>query len=383
MIDRLIKPQLLKAAKSALLIGPRQTGKSTLLGQLKPDLTINLADENEFLRYSVEANLLSEQIQSNAYKLVLIDEIQRIPSLMNTIQFLLDDAKVRKKPLRFLLSGSSARKLKRGHANLLPGRVFSYQLSGVCAAEVSYSLDINRCMKFGFLPEPFLEKSEFDAQKLLESYGATYLKEEIRSEALSRNLQGFARFLMATASVAGQVVDMSKMASKSKVSRSSAARFFEILEDTLIAQRIATYEGAEGADIIKHPKLYYFDVGVLNGLLNNFECSGDRKGLLFEHVVYNQLRNSFMARDFSVQIEYFRTRHGLEIDFIVKVKNKTWAIEVKSGHVTDSDLRALKEFKQYKSSVDHFAVVSINEKKRMKNGILICDLPTLLNEMGL
>ncbi len=383
MISRIIDNKIRHSAKSTLLLGPRQTGKSTLLGQLEPDLIINLANEADFLRYSVETNLLTEQIQSNKYELVFVDEIQRIPSLLNTIQFLLDKAKQKKKELRFLLSGSSARKLKKGHANLLPGRVFTYQLSGICAAEVAYEIDITRAMRFGFLPEPFFEKSNPDTQKLLESYGATYLKEEIQAEAISRNLQGFARFLMTAAGVSGQVVDISKLASKSKVSRSSAARFFEILEDTLIAHRIPTYEGAEDADIIKHPKFYFFDVGVLNGLLNNFECSNDRKGLLFEHVVYNQIRNSLIAHDFPIKIEYFRTRHGLEIDFIVQIKNKVWAIEAKSGHITDNDIRSFSEFKSYSSPVDYYAAVGIDEKKRTKGGVLICDLPTLLKEMGL
>lgn len=367
--------------KSILLLGPRQVGKSTLMKTLKPDLTINLAKENEFLRYSANVDLFTDQIEGSEVKLVFIDEIQRIPGLLNSIQAMIDEAQGNRE-LRFLISGSSARKLRRGEANLLPGRVLSYELAGLCARELGYKVDTAKALKYGFLPEPLLETSARQAEKTLQSYSAIYLKEEIQAEALLRNIQGFARFLMLLAGASGQVLDFSKLSTRAKVSRTTSLRFVEILEDTLIAQRIHSFDGAPSADTIKHPKLYFFDGGVLNGLLGNFTTSDDRKGNLFEHLVYSQIRNSAMAHDTPISIQYFRTRHGLEVDFVVQLRNETWAIEVKSGEATEQDLKGLKAFYEYFPKTQHRVLVTPRDRKRTKDGILICDWITLLKEMG-
>ncbi len=380
MIDRILLGKIKKSKKSILILGPRQVGKSTLVKSLKPDLIINLARENEYLKYTSDPNLFIEQIETNKYETIFIDEIQRIPSLLNSIQALIDDKGNRQ--LQFLITGSSARKLKRGQANLLPGRILAYQMSGLCAQELNYKLDFNRCLKYGFLPEPFHLKNNEEVEKLLETYSATYLKEEIQAEALSRNIQGFARFLVNIANRAGQILDFSKLATKAKVSRTSCVRFIEILEDTLIAERIHSYQDIETADTVKHPKIYFFDTGVLNGLVNDFSISEKRKGFLFENLIYTQLKNSALANDIPIKIEYFRTRHGIEVDFIIKIKNKTWAIEAKSGEFNAQDLNGLKALQQYSSEIDYYVLVTPNEKKRIKEGILICDWISLLKEMG-
>lgn len=382
MIKRLIQEKIHKSKKSVLLLGPRQTGKSTLLQNLNPDLIINLARENEYLRYSAQPDLFSDQIEGGTAKTILVDEVQRIPSLLNTIQALLDENKG-SRAFKFYLSGSSARKLRRGQANLLPGRIFSYQLSGLCAKEVNYDINTDRALKYGFLPEPFLERDSETCEKLLESYSAIYLKEEIQAEALTRNIQGFSRYLLNLAARSGQVLDYSKLASQSKVSRTSCIRFTEILEDTLVAHRVECFADVKNADVIKHPKIYFFDPGVLNGLLGNFQASPERRGFLFEHLVYAQIRNSAIAADKSAEIYYFRTRHGLEVDFLVRVHGRLWAIEVKAGEINSQDLSGLKALRDYNPPVDHYLIVGPKEKKRIKDGILICDWLTLLQEMGL
>lgn len=382
MIDRFIGKKIINSKKSILLLGPRQVGKSTLMRSLQPDLTINLSKENEFLRYSSSPDLFIDQIEGSDVKLVFIDEIQRIPTLLNSVQALIDESK-NNRDLRFLISGSSARKLRRGQANLLPGRVLSYELSGLCACELGYEVDTMKALKHGFLPEPFLENSAKQAEKILQSYTAIYLKEEIQAEALSRNIQGFSRFLVHLAELSGQILDYSKLSTKAKVSRTSCIRFTEILEDTLVAHRVYSFDGGKKIDTVKHPKLYFFDVGVLNGLLNNFNVSEDRKGNLFEHLIYSQIRNSALAKDIPIQFQYFRTRHGLEVDFIININNETWAIEVKSGEASNQDLKGLKAFKEYFPKTQHLALVTPQEKKRRKDGVLICDWITLLEEMGL
>jgi predicted AAA+ superfamily ATPase len=381
MIGRLLLKQISHDKKSLLLLGPRQVGKSTLLHSLKPDLVVDLSSEEEFFHHSSDPSYLSSLIQNN--KLILIDEIQRVPSLLNAIQYEIDKAKRESRSCRFLISGSSARKLKRGQANLLPGRLFSYELSGLCAKELQYKVDINKAMCLGFLPEPYLETNIKSAQKMLTSYSAIYLKEEIQAESLTRNIQGFARFLNIIAQRASEIIDFSKLATKSKVSRTTTVRFVELLEDTLVAQRVYSFEEAPEADVVKHPKIYFFDVGVLNGLLQNFIASPDRIGALFEHLVYNQVRNSVLAHDIKAEIFYFRTRHGVEVDFIVKLNKKVWAIEVKAGKVDSGDLSALKIFREYFPDVHKCVVVSPSEKKRSLEDILVCALPDLLLEMGL
>jgi predicted AAA+ superfamily ATPase len=218
---------------------------------------------------------------------------------------------------------------------------------------------------------------------LLRTYSATYLKEEILAETLVRNVEGFARFLNAAASMSGKICDFSKISAKAKVSRTGTVRFVEILEDTLIAERVDVFAEAEDADTIRHPKLYFFDTGVLNGLLGNFQPSLDRVGSLYEHFVYNQLRSSAFALDEPLGVHYFRTRHGLEVDFIVKLRHQIWAIEVKAGQIKGGDLDSLRAFRTYYPQVHRCVAVGMAEMRRNVDNILICDWTELLKEMGL
>ncbi len=381
MITRTLSELIRDSKKSILLLGPRQVGKSTLLKGLKPDLVIDLSYESQFFKFASDPEYFESVVRASNAKLILVDEVQRIPSILNSVQGIIDETKGTGKTKKFLLSGSSARKLRRGQANLLPGRIFSFYLSGISAKEVNYKLDTEHATRFGFLPEAYLERN--NNEQILLNYSSLYLKEEIQAEALLRNVHGFARFLNVIAETSGQILDFSKLSTKAKVSRTSSIRFVEILEDTLIAQRIPVFSGATSADTIKHPKIYFFDVGVLNGLLGNFTVSKDRLGNLFEHVVYNQIRNSAFNGNVPFEISYFRTRNGLEVDFIVKIKNKVWAIEVKSGEISDSDTESLLAFRKYFPKVSGLLAVSPREKKRKKREVLICGLNEMLLELGL
>lgn len=380
IIARLLAEAIRKSKKSILLLGPRQTGKSTLIQSLDPDLILNLANEREFLRHSSDVGYLESLIRGKKPKTVFIDEIQRIPTMLNTLQDIIDNWNMAPK---FYLSGSSARKLRRGQANLLPGRLFTYEMAGFCAKEFEYKLNLKKSLQYGFLPENYLNTDAAEIEKNLDMYSASYLAEEIKAEAATRNIQGFARFLNECAARASQVLDYSKIASQAKVSRTSSLRFYEILEDTLIAHRIQSYE-IEGVDTIKHPKLYFFDVGVLNGILNNFSTSSDRIGVLFEHLVYNQIRNSALASDKKIKIQFFRTRHGLEVDFVLFIGNKKIAIEVKAGQVGQSDCQSLLALQEYDSSIDDLFIVGLkeNDKRRIKN-VTICDVGSFIKAIGL
>jgi predicted AAA+ superfamily ATPase len=262
-------------------------------------------------------------------------------------------------------------------------------MGGLASSELSYKLDCRKALSVGTLPEAYLSKATPEVETLLRDYAATYLTEEIQSEALTRNLAGFSRYLLALAEHAGNILDLSKSAAKAKVSRTSAVRFIEILEDTLIAERIPSYPDAGEADVIRHPKLYFFDPGVLNGLLENFTVSADRIGRLMEHLVFNQLQNSLSAGDRRGTMHYFRTRNDVEVDFVVTLDNgDIWAIDVKSGAVAEEDIKPLLIFRDYLNPEQrrrlHLAAVSTREsQKRSKNGCMILGLNELMREMGI
>ena len=343
MITRTLAGVLKKSRKSVLLLGPRQTGKSTLMQSLHPDLSINLAHESTYLDFLRNPLELEQRlsVQRNA-RTVFVDEVQRLPSLLNTIQSLVDS---KKENLRFLLTGSSARKLKRGHANLLPGRVHVYHLAPLSCSELGDSLSTEKALAYGTLPGIWTDPSLSEAKKTLRSYAATYLKEEVQAENLARNLEGFARFLHVAAAASGQFLDLSKLASLAQVPRQSAVRFFEILEDCLIVRRLEPFTSSSVRRLIQHPRFVFFDVGVLNGLLENFSVSADRRGGLFEQLVMTQIINEAAARDIEVRLSTFRTEHGAEVDIIVERENQITAVEIKSATTVDSSAyRGLKQF---------------------------------------
>ena len=328
------------------------------------------------MEHSSQPGLIEELIYEAMPKTVLVDEVQRIPSILNTIQAIIDEKKI-----RFLISGSSARKLKRGQANLLPGRVIAYSMGGLSGLELEGNLDLKKSLVYGFLPEVFLEKDLSLAKDILSTYAGTYLKEEVQAELLVRNIYGFSRFLSAFSECSGQILDLSKVSSKAKVSRTGASRFVEILEETLLVLRCNSFR-IEGVDTVSHPKYYFFDPGVLNGLLNGFSLSKDRLGMLFEHAMISQMQNSASATHTPIELSYFRTRNGLEVDFIFRIDNKLWAVEAKHGDVSASDTKSLDAFRKYCPAVDELVVVIPEGRPRkLKTGVQILPLAGLLEKI--
>lgn len=381
MVTRKIRQKIHKSEKSCLILGPRQVGKSTLVNELKPKLCINLADELQYIDYSTDSGKLEKMIELTSASTIFIDEVQRLPSLLNTVQYLID----KNKKLKFYLTGSSARKLKRGKANLLPGRLFDYKMGPLTATELGVDFDIQKALSVGLLPEIYLNSNRSEAVKLLKSYSATYLKEEIKAEALTRNLESFARFLIESVHSTSQFVDFTKFAKKAKISRHAVPRYFEILEDTMIGYRLyACSEFAEEFSLIKHPRFYFFDCGVYNGLLGNFEPSLDRVGVLSEQLVFNQLLHSAWANDEDIEISTFRQSKGVEIDFIVKHKNILSAIEVKnSDRIQTDDLDGLLFLKKKSTKVKNFYIFHMGTKETKMGAIWCLPLQKGLLELGL
>jgi predicted AAA+ superfamily ATPase len=365
-IDRKITSELGDTKKSILLLGPRQTGKSTLIQSLKPDLTLNLADEEVFVSFLRDPGLLRQRIGS--FKTIFIDEIQRIPSMLNTVQALIDEKKGRK----FYLSGSSARKLKRGKANLLPGRVLTYALGPLAPSELGKEFDLQRALSYGLLPEPALSNQSSQIEKLLKSYSTTYLKEEIQAEALTRNLEGFSRYFEVIASKAGEFLDFSKFASQAGIERTSAKRYFEILTDTLVLEAVQPFTKSAKRRLIQHPKYYFFDVGVLNGALGNFVASADRKGALFENLFLQCVLSELRARDQEARVSIYRTEGGAEVDFIIESKGGVNAVEVKaSKNIDHKDLSGLKSFRDFYGKKCRCIVVYAGEHELDYAGIKV------------
>jgi predicted AAA+ superfamily ATPase len=347
---------------------------------LAPDLLIDLADEREYLRFARNPDEVFQRIEANKPRTVLIDEVQRIPSLLNSIQSIIDT----NKNIRFLLSGSSARKLARGQANLLPGRIIALRMGPLIASEFEYRMNQAQALGTGTLPGIYLEDSETDRLAVLDSYAATYVKEEVQSEALTRNLEGFSRFLFVAAGRATDFLDYTKLANTSSISRQSAIRFFEILEETLIVHRCESFTKSGKRRLIQHPRYFFFDNGVLNGLLGSYQVSEDRVGMLFENLLYTQLLHSANAGGKRLRISTYRTEHGAEVDFICELEGDVWAIEAKgSRNVGKEDLKGFRSFSDFYNKPHRKVVAYTGSVATTIDGVDVLPWQDLLKAMGL
>jgi predicted AAA+ superfamily ATPase len=315
---------------------------------LEPDLEINFAHEPtylDFARNPLELESRLAALPPSGIRTVFIDEIQRLPGVLNTIQAILDGPRHQ---LRFLLTGSSARKLRRGNANLLPGRVHAYRLGPIVSGELGHKLPTSAVLEHGTLPGILSEPNAREREKTLATYAGVYLREEVQAENLSRSLEGFARFLGVIGDWGGRHLDLAKVATAAQVPRQSAGRWFEVLEDTLLVVRADSFAKSATRRLVQHPKFFFFDTGVLNGLLGNFTASSDRVGMLFEHLVFTQIVHSAAAFEDQVRVSTFRTEHGAEVDFIVERGRELIAIETKASRtVGAADLRGLGRFADY------------------------------------
>lgn len=383
MIQRSLQKEIhksLKTKKSILLIGPRQTGKSTLIQYLKPEIEFNLSQQSVFLEFARDPSFLEHALAARLPKggVVFIDEVQRVPSLLNTVQYLIDQ----KKGYQFILTGSSARKLRRGKANLLPGRLHTYELGPITSKEMSYCAKTDFLMSYGALPAIITDTNTRDIKKLLKSYSMTYLHEEIKAEALTKNLEGFTRFLFNVSADSSKYLDLTKISKVAAVPRQTTQRFFEILEDTLLAYRLEAFTKSEKRRLIQHPRFFIFDNGVLNALLNNFNASEDRKGQLFENLFFTQLKTSLGYSDLDYRLSSYRTDAGAEVDIILEIEGRILAIEVKSGAFKNSDLSGLNSFKKFIGKKVESYVVIPNGASKVIEGTHIMPWQHFIESLG-
>lgn len=383
MYDRALRPRLSRTRRGVLLLGPRQVGKSTLLASLKPDVFINLASPAVFREYVSQPERLELELGAAAPRVrtILIDEVQRVPALLDAVQTIIDERPGR---FRFLLSGSSARKLRRGQANLLAGRVHLHYLHPLLQHELGEDFDLQRVLAHGSLPGIYAEPDHDIRAQDLRGYVDAYLREEIQAEALVRNLGGYARLLDLTAAASGTILNLNALSQDAGIGYETARRYIEVLEDTLIVFRIPAWSGSDRASLLGHPKLYIFDTGVRNALLRRplDRCLDDERGLLLEHFIAHELYRRTGTLWPELAVSHYRSRHGVEVDFVMEVGRELWAVEVKSSRrVSRSALRGLRSFAERAGRVHRSIVVFLGPRRQKLENVEILPVTDFLREL--
>lgn len=341
MFKRLLDMSL-PEKQSAFLWGARQTGKSSYLKKyFKEAIYYDLLNTHEIVRLTKSPYLLREEILAlpHTYKTIIIDEIQKVPELLNEVHWLIENNNN-----QFILCGSSARKLKTTATNLLGGRAWVYHFFPLTFKEVP-SFDLLKALQQGLIPNHYLASSEHIANSL-EAYVDVYLTDEIRNEGLVRNLAGFMRFLDVVGMCNGEMINFNNVARDCAIDRSTVQGYYQILVDTLLGYFIYPYHQKVKRDIITSvPKFYLFDVGIANYLAQQTvnALKGSVAGKSFEHFILMELTAYIKLKRKRKAITYWRTKTGLEVDFIVG-KAET-AIEVKiATQVTSGDIKGLMAF---------------------------------------
>ena len=323
MFTRLLKPP----TESIFLFGPRGTGKSTWIRHCFPEVTLyDLLSTTESLRLSRDPGALFHEVHTLASgSWVVIDEIQRVPALLDEVHRLMETT-----GLRFILSGSSARKLRRGGRNLLAGRAVVRNLFPLVSAEISSDIDIRNVLIHGTLP---LAVTGDDPVSYLTTYTETYLQEEVRAEALTRDIGGFSRFLEIAARQNGQVINASNISRDAGVSRSTVQNYFEILIDTLIGHWIRPWKLKRSTKQVTHSKFYLFDSGVARALSGRlpYPPAPEEMGPLLETFLLGEMRAYVAYNKLHYPLFFWRSYNGVEVDFLVEDRNGFVAIEVKAA----------------------------------------------------
>jgi predicted AAA+ superfamily ATPase len=372
MFKREINPA---KSKSYFLFGPRQTGKSTFVKSLisRKDLYIDLLPQRNFLNYAKNPGRLREEILAHLRQyddpLCIVDEIQKIPALLDEVHELIES-----RGIRFILTGSSARKLRRGGANLLAGRAYTYHLFPLTSTEIGDGFDLSRAIKFGSLPVLWGSREE-DAHEFLRSYTETYLKEEVAAEGLVRNIGPFAKFLDIAAANDGETVNFSNIARECSVSVKTVQQYFQILEDTFLAFRVPAWTRSERRRLVSHPRYYFFDTGVTNALAHTLMDQLNPKvfGRRFEQFVICQLMACIHYKRLDRQLYYWRTNHGAEVDLLLCEGSRiVCALEIKSSqNIAREQLGGLKSFILDNPGIPTYVLGDRQNRRRLHDDITV------------
>lgn len=343
---------------SFFLWGPRQTGKSTLLRNTYPNaLRIDLLSSREFARFARDPGILREEVEGAGEPLVIIDEIQKVPALLDEVHWLIEN-----RGTVFALCGSSARKVRRGRANLLGGRALRHELFGLVSAELGAQFDVRRAVNHGYLPRHYLSDAP---RERIRAYVDDYLKEEIFAESLTRNLAAFANFMQAAALADGQLVNYTTIARDCGVSAYTAKAYFQILVDTLLGRFLPAFKRRPKRRVIRAPKFYFADVAIVNHLARRgvVEPGSELFGAAFENWVFHELSayGAYRGRDF--RMSYWRLPSGIEVDFVLD--DARIAIEAKAtSQAHAGHLRGLRELHVDHPEVQIRAAVTLDPRPR-------------------
>ncbi len=328
--------------RSFFLFGPRGTGKSTWLEASLPEaLFVDLLKPAIHRRLDARPEKLVEIVAASTSQTVVIDEVQRIPELLTVVHDLIEHDRSR----RFILTGSSARKLRRGGVDLLAGRALRKTLHPFMAAELP-KFDLSAALRHGLLP---LVVADPEPVEVLDAYASLYLDEEVKVEGWVRNVGHFARFLEAVSFSHAGVLNVSNVARECEVERKTVAGYLEVLEDLLLCFRLPVFTKRARRRLASHPKLYLFDAGVYRSLrpTGPLDRPEEIDGCAFEGLVAQHLRAWIAYSGSDCKLYYWRTRSGVEVDFVVYGGDGFWALEVKNtATVRSQDLRALKSFRE-------------------------------------
>jgi len=366
--------------QSAFLWGARKTGKTTYLKERFPEsIRYDFLKTDLFLEISKRPALLREQLLAKEPSLfkhpVILDEVQKVPQVLDEVHWLIEN-----KGVKFILCGSSARKLVRGHANLLGGRAWRYQLLPLTSREVG-RINLLHVLNHGLIPLHFLQNDE-DCKKSLEAYIQDYLREEVFAEGLTRNIPAFSRFFDAFGYSHGEITNYANIARECAVDSKTVKEYYQILVDTLLAVRVEPFKKRQSRQVItKAPKYYMFDVGVAGYLTKRklVEARGVEFGKAFEHFLLMEIAAYMSYTSKNYEINFWRTKSGLEVDFVLG-KGET-AIEIKSSASIDKrDVNGLIAFAE-EYSPKRCILVCHEKEKRIYGRIEIFPWKTFLDEL--
>jgi len=363
--------------KSFFVFGPRGTGKTTWVKTTFPSsIYIDLLEAELFNDLLANPQRLEKMVPGGFNDWIVLDEIQRVPDLLNEVHRLIEKFKY-----KFILTGSSARKLKKHGPNLLAGRALSRFFHPLTAKELGNDFNLEHSLKFGFLPSVYVES---DPKGYLESYVKTYLQEEINQEGLTRNLGAFSRFLEAASFSQGAVLNISSVARECAVERKIVENYFTILEDLLIAHRVPVFSKRSKRKTVIHPKFYFFDAGVFGTLrpMGPLDTPEEAQGAAIETVVFQEMLalNDYLGLGYNIY--YWRTADDIEVDFVLYGEKGIKAIEVKrTSRINDSMFKGLKAFaKEYPVAKCYF--VYGGDRRMWENNIEIVPISEFLTGLS-
>jgi len=366
------------AEESFFLFGPRGTGKTTWLKHtFTHALWIDFLDPREERLYSMNPEFLKEYLDGASHKKVVIDEVQKVPQILDVVHGIIEE----KRGIQFILTGSSSRKLRRAGVNLLAGRALWRNFHPYIAFEIKESFSLEKALRVGMIP---LILSSMEPKEKLEAYVDLYLQEEVKAEALVRQIGDFSRFLQAMSYSHGSLVNLSNISRECQVPRKTVDSHLQILEDLLLGYTIPVFEKRAKRVTSSHPKFYFFDPGVFRVLKKQgfLDASTETEGLALEGLVAEHLRSWIDFQKEDCDLYFWRTRAGLEVDFILYGAKAFYAIEVKNNKtLSPHDFRGLKEFQKDYPEVTPLFLYRGKEKIK-KEGIICLPVEDFLKELN-